>query len=397
MMKFLIKMRDKGKNLFDWFVGIRHVITIIILLIIQIALMVLMKFVFGWFDIEKNPESIAIAMYTWGITLITTFLIGMKSMNYLMSCAYKSEHQKEFDNERRHKQELEAFKELYSKMQEKMQILEGVIAEKDTEINTLRQTQQLVATYKRSKELQILMISKSGNIVKEEELYPLKNIKELNKNFPKKSFFLWLNKDIEANDNWRVFYADNQPYIYGVGIILDNVYFAIDLDTSNIYFKGVELSRLEYRRLPTFNKEYDPNANVANHVWIVKRDNNGNYSIINKQQHHDFKEHYRGYQQNKAGNAIQEEIDKLCYFFTKGLHDILHARYGNRIHFVDDNDNIENLNWMTLSEGLRTNRNVQIFMNDLYLTFDAMELCANNNQQLDNALIAQQTNAKSLN
>ncbi len=390
-MKFLLKIRDKGKKLFDWFVGLRHVITIIILLIIQIALMALMKFVFGWFDIEKNPETIAIAMYTWGITLITTWLIGMKSMNYLMSRTYKSEHLKEFDVERRHMQDLEELQIQRDELNIKINELEGKLAEKDNEIETMKQIQQLVTNYESSEQLQLFTVSKSGYIVKEEALYPLKNIKELNENFPRTEEFF--SRDIKADDNWRVFYSDNKLYKYGVGIKLEQLYFATKLNT--IYLKGIKFSRL-VRHDEDYNG-YNPETNVANHVWIVKRDKKNKYTIINKQQHNDFKEHYRGYQQDIAGQAIQRAIDNFCESLTERLHEVLETRYGGRIKFVNDNENIENIRWQPFTEGLQTNSYLQVFMNDLYLAFKAMQLCTYNSQQLDNALIAQQANTKFLN
>lgn len=393
-MKFLLKIKDKGKKLFDWFVGLRHVMTIIILLIIQIALMALMKFVFGWFDTVKNPITIAVAMYTWGITLITTWLIGMKSMNYLMSRVYKSEHLKEFDVERRHMQDLEELQIQRDELNIKINELEGKLVEKDNEIETMKQIQQLVTNYESSEQLQLFTVSKSGYIVKEEALYPLKNIKELSENFPGTyGDRMGFGREIKADDNWRVFYSDNKLYKYGVGIKLEQLYFATKLNI--IYLKGIKFSRLA--RHDEDCKGYNPEVNVANHVWIVKRDKKNKYTIINKQQHNDFKEHYRGYQQDIAGQAIQRAIDNSCESLTERLHEVLETRYGGRIKFVNDNEDIENLRWQPLTEGLRTNSYLQIFMNDLYLTFKAMQLCANNNQQLDNALIAQQANANFLN
>lgn len=58
-----------------------------------------------------------------------------------------------------------------------------------------------------------------------------------------------------------------------------------------------------------------------------------------------------------------------------------------------DDEDFRHLNWKTLSEGMQTSKDVRAFMNDLYLAFDAMELCANNNPQLDKSLLTEQLSA----
>ena len=94
-----------------------------------------------------------------------------------------------------------------------------------------------------------------------------------------------------------------------------------------------------------------------------------------------------------AGSSIEKAIDERCEFFTDGLQRMLIARYGDHICFVKDEEDDGRFNWKTLSEGLRTSGDVRTFMNDLYLAFDAMELCADNNPHLDKSLLPEQASA----
>ena len=266
------------------FGGLSNGVAIILLLAAQFALIA------GALKILPN-EATAIAIAAWGITMVSTVTIGMKPITYFMTRFNRSEIEKEF----RDKLEVERMigeitdkkKELESQIQE----LNGELAKRDSELNTLRQTQYLVTSYKSSRELQILTVSKSGHIVKEEALYPLKEVKNsmgvelFSMNFPKVERIMRSDRDLKEDDNWRVFYSDNTPYKYGVGIKLDDIRYAIN--SNIIYFKNVKIERLN-RQIENGGGDYDPNEDLTNHVWIVKRDDYANYSIINYQQHNDF-------------------------------------------------------------------------------------------------------------
>ncbi len=390
-------MKKFFKKVYDWFVGLNHMLTIAIMLAMQFGLIVA---VFKLFNVETSSESFAVAGFTWGITLVTVMLIGMKSMDYLMSRAHKTELEAKFIEKWRVKENIRKLNEEKERLNSKILDLNGELALKNDEIETMKQTQCLVTNYKSSRELQILTVSKSGHIVKEEPLYPLKKAKNKNgmeifsKNFPQKSF-LWgfLSRDIVSSDNWSVFYADNKLYKYGVGIKLDDVYYAVDLNSNIIYFKNIKLSLLADRREEPSDGIFIPDKNITNHVWIVEKNDKEDYKIINDRQHTYFRKTYKDFQRDSADYAIQGAIKNLCEYFTIGLHNMLIARYGNNIHFVKDDENVDNLDWKTLSEGLRTNKDVRTFMNDLYLAFDAMQLCADNNPNLDKALIPEQASA----
>lgn len=339
-------------------------------------------------------NAIAMAIAAWAITMVSTVTIGIKPITYFITRFNRSEIEKEF----RDKLEVERMiNEIIGKKKElesEILDLKGEVAKRDSELETLRQTQYLVTSYKSSRDLQLLTVSKSGHIVKEEALYPLKKTKNkkgvevFNGNFPKVHRTLKSDRDLQENDNWRVFYSDNTLYKYGVGIKLNDICYAIDSNV--IYFKNVKIVRLN--RQIDDGGDYDPNENLTNHVWIVKRDELGNYTIINNQQHNDFKKDYKGYQRAMTNDTIKTAIDNRCKDFTKGLHKILESKYGDSIHFVNDDENVDYLEWKTLYEG-STSKDVRAFTNDLNLAFDAMQLCADNELFLDKPLIPEQTSA----
>lgn len=273
------------------------------------------------------------------------------------------------------------------KMQTENAALQGKNTDLANEIDTMKQNQYLTPAYKSTRQLQILTVSKSGNIVKEEDLYPLKNIDLFKNDFPNRKNLGLFDLSLKEKHGWKVFYSDNKVYRYGVGVKLEDIECAYDYSTEMLYFKNVKLSRLS-RQGDNYNG-YDPQKNVGNHVWILKKDSNHQYTIVNDPQHNSFKEHYRGYQQNIAGEIIQEEIDKLCFHYSEGLCKILMSRYGDRIRFVGENETIDGLQWMSLSEGMTKHKGVvSAFMHDLYIAFDTMELCADRNKVLDHALNA---------
>lgn len=373
------------------FGGLSNGIALTLLLAAQFALIA------GALKILPN-NTIAMAIAAWAITIVSTVLIGIKPITYFMIRFNRAEIEKEFEDKKKVEEIIQKYTNEEKKLNSELSNLKSEIAVKDSEIDTLKQSKYLVTNYSPSRKLELLTVSKSGNIVKEEDLYPLKNVKNENGKeifsniFPQKYYVGSLGRDIESSDNWRVFYSDNKLYKYGVGIELNDVYYAEDPNSNIIYFKNIKLSLLEDRREKMYGI-YDPDENLTNHVWIVKRDYKGNYTIINEQQHNDFKKHYSGFQRNMAGVAIQNAIDKLCERFTEGLHKMLIARYGNSIRFVQDDENVDQIEWKTLSEGLRTNKDVKTFMNDLYLAFDSMQLCADNNPYLDKSLIPEQAGA----
>ena len=115
------------------------------------------------------------------------------------------------------------------------------------------------------------------------------------------------------------------------------------------------------------------------------------YEIINNLQHSKFKNNYKQYQERETEKVIEEKIDEMCKFYTEGLWSILSIRYNNKIHFITDSEDMNKLEWKSITEGLRTNINIATFMKDLYLTFDTMEICAKNYQVLYNALLPEQS------
>ncbi|MBR6814258.1 MAG: hypothetical protein IKM69_00420 [Alistipes sp.] len=389
-LKWFVGLIMKGcQKLFGW---MSNGLAIIFLLAAQFAL------VAGVLKILPDNAT-AIAVAAWGITFVSTMTIGMKPITYFMTRYNRSEIEKEFQDRIEVAETIKQLVEEKNDKDKEIQELKGEVAMKDSELNTLRQTQYLVTNYKSSRELQILTVSKSGHIVKEEALYPLKHVKNkrgdeiFSDNFPKapgRGFCFWNGNDLDENCKWRVFYSDNTLYKYGVGIKLDDVRYAID--SGVIYFKNVNLIRLS-RHIENTG-DYDPKADLTNHVWIVERDENEDYTIKNHRQHFTFKKRYKGLQQQMASDSIESAIDELCKQFTDGLHKMLVARYGDNIHFVKkDDEDFRHLNWKTLSEGMQTSKDVRAFMNDLYLAFDAMELCANNNPQLDKSLLTEQLSA----
>ncbi len=256
----------------------------------------------------------------------------------------------------------------------------------NNQINTIEQVQQLTQIYTSERNLQIMKISKTGFIVKEERLTSLTNDEHFHEIIPQSN---WLQRMFQNPREWFVFYCNNKTYQYSIGIRLDNIQYAIDYKARIIYFKNVELSRLDH--IDEDYGEYDVTHNDANHVWIMSKDNNDNYTIINNEQHREFKDRYEEYQENVTGNAIQDSIDKLCEYYTEGLQRILCQRYSNRIRFVDKEEIIRGVEWKTLSEGQRTNIDIALFMNELYLTFDTMILGAENNVDFNNSMLTEQS------
>ena len=259
----------------------------------------------------------------------------------------------------------------------------------EQEIDTMRQTQQFAPTFTSSRQLQVLTISKSGHLVKEEDLFPLKNTDKFAENFPKYQRRIGL-RDLEQEDNYKVYLSQNKVYRYGVGVKFEDIKCAYDSRHNILYLKNLKLSRL-VRHENDFG-HYRPEDDSTNHVWIVKQHNNGNYEIINDNQHQQFKHKYKNSQIDMAGKAIQDAIDNLCEFYTEGLCKLLQTRYGEKIYFINDETFDANLEWVSLSEGLiRYRFIISTFMNDLYLAFDTMELCCDTNKEIDNYIKGPQT------
>lgn len=388
-MKYLIwPFKWLGGLIMKWCGWMSNGFAIILLLAAQFALIAGSLIIFP-------DNATAIALATWGITMVSIVTIGMKPITYFVTRINRSEIEKEFEDRKKVEEMIQRHTDEKRKLDKVVSDLKGEVAKRDSELDTLRQTQYLVTNYKSSRELQILTISKSGHIVKEEPLYPLKKVKNndgieiFSDNFPKEPRIIRSDRDIQEDNDWKVFYSDNTLYEYGVGIKLDNISYAID--SNIIYFKNVNLIRL--KRQIDDDGEYYPDEDLTNHVWIVSKDDLDNYTIINRQQHSTFKKRYRKFQRKMASKSIKSAIDELCKQFTDGLHKMLEARYGDNIRFVKNDEDFCHLNWKALSEGMQTSRDVRAFMNDLYLAFDAMELCANNNPQLDKSLIPEKTSA----
>lgn len=252
------------------------------------------------------------------------------------------------------------------------------------QINTIEQVQQLTQSYASERNLQLMKISKSGYIVKEDKLSSFTNNEHFQENFPQSNL---LQRIFQNPNEWLVFYCNNKTYQYSIGFRLDDIRYAIDTNARIIYFKNVRLSRLAH--IEEDYGEYDATHNDTNRVWIMSKDNNGEYTIINNDQHREFKDKYEEYQENATGNAIQDSIDKLCEYYTEGLHRILRQRYNNRIRFVEEEEIIRGVEWKTLSEGQRSNIDIALFMNELYLTFDTMILGAENNIDISNNSITE--------
>lgn len=251
------------------------------------------------------------------------------------------------------------------------------------EIDIMKQTQQLIPQYKTARQLQVLTISKSGHLVKEENLLPLKQIDYFVEDFPTLKLRIGFGRrDIEPKDNIKVFFSDNKIYTYSIGIKLDEILCAFN--NNCIYLRNVTLCRLN--RIEDDYKEYNPELDATNHVWVVTK-KESRYQIINDPQHYSFKEKYKSHQRTVAGKTIQDAIANMCEYYTQGLRRILISRYGKQIHFTDDSEKIEDIQWMTLSDGIKISPKLSSFINDLYLTFDTMELCADKSRELDKALI----------
>lgn len=306
----------------------------------------------NWLQIEATKAYIMGIIIT-ALTITATLKMD-KIISPLLSKSFKNQ-QRDYEAEIR-------------RMQEENFIL-------NNRYDTLAQIQQFETSCKSNMALQVMKVSKSGYMVKEEKLMPLMEMEDFRNDLPEQKLF-------QDRNSWWVFYSDNTRYEYQIGIKLFDIQYAIDSNTNTIYFKNVNLCRLD--RIANTNHQ----TNQSNHIWIVKRNNNNVYEIINNPQHSRFKNNYKQYQESETKKVIEEKIDEMCNFYTEGLWNILSRRYNNKIHFITDREDLE---WKSITEGLRTNINITTFMKDLYLTFDTMEICTQNYQVLYNALLPEQS------
>ena len=321
---------------------------------------------------------IIVSTITWFVTLMSTILFAFKPLSSMMS----KYNNGEADEEMALKMQIANLSRMKDELNSQIAKLEDENRNLEDAVDTMKQTQQFIPEIQCDLRVQAFTVSKSGYVVKEEQLDLLRNNENFSSQIPPTS---WWQENIQNVDRWKVFYAGKHTNKYEIGIDLNQVKFAVDRN-NKIYLKGVKLERLN-RIAPTVSVVFNPNNSDINHTWIVDCDRNGDYKIINDRGFLNFKNIYEAYQDHSVVNSIQSEIDNLCKRGTDGLQKLLKNVYRNNIKFINEGDSVDGqLEWRPITNGLQSNVNITRFMADLLIAFNAINMYTSNNEELDNAL-----------
>lgn len=363
--------------------------TIFILFAVQF---ILIAGVFKLFDITSDEAKIAVG-FMWGITMITTMLIGMKPMTFLISRFSENELVQKYEV----KHVIDKLKAERNSLDEQLQELKAAAAKKDAEIKTMEQTQQFIPQIKDSIELSAFTISKSGYMVKQEKFTPLMNHPDYIKSLEpiqtftfvqtvKKAVDEYKNKD---KDNWQVFYVGKHINKYSIGINLDKVKYRIDEATGKVSFYKLELSVLHGIALSP--EEERALQDAINHTWIINPDERkGTCDIKNDREYSLFKTEYAKQQKYIVAKSIENEANNLCKIGTEGLQSLLKEVYKDKIEFINEDDTLD---MYPLIGGMGNNQIAIRLIADLIIALKAIKLYTSNTESLDNALIPEQASA----
>ena len=200
---------------------------------------------------------IIVSTITWFVTLMSTILFAFKPLSSMMS----KYNNGEADEEMALKMQIANLSRMKDELNSQIAKLEDENRNLEDAVDTMKQTQQFIPEIQCDLRVQAFTVSKSGYVVKEEQLDLLRNNENFSSQIPPTS---WWQENIQNVDRWKVFYAGKHTNKYEIGIDLNQVKFAVDRN-NKIYLKGVKLERLN-RIAPTVSVVFNPNNSDINHT-----------------------------------------------------------------------------------------------------------------------------------
>lgn len=199
--------------------------------------------------------------------------------------------------------------------------------------------------------LELIRVDTAGYIVKEQLIRNVREILDLNQNYPEPD---GLQEKLDLNIPDKIFYVREKQYKQTLGIKLGELSYAEYED--RVYISGLTFSVLQsYNNLP-------PNGGVD---FCVLENTNANVlerRFITSNKYDEFKNEYKNYHNQLFEQEMNEKANSICEQLTSKMHNMLQSKYTN-LEFVtlERKNKLNKLDWKDFSTiGTSSSRVVRI-------------------------------------
>lgn len=231
--------------------------------------------------------------------------------------------------------------------------LESEKRDLEQKLESADQTRRFFDEIKFEEKLELLEVSSSGYIVKEEDFQSVCNNTTLAPLVPntlrqevREFLGKWGEKHITPKEKRSMLFIEKARHKFSIGIRLSDIHYAIDPSTGTIYLSGLELSILHDTSAELKRKQGD-----ISHCWVVTTDSNGDSTIKNASTYNRLENAYRQMQIDSTTEMVERNTKAQCLAYTKGVQESLRQRYPN-LRFVPVSERGQySLNWQAIRFG----------------------------------------------
>lgn len=185
--------------------------------------------------------------------------------------------------------------------------------------------------------LELIKVDTAGYIVKEQLIRNVREILDLNQNYPEPAD--WQER-LDLNIPDKIFYVREKQYRQTFGIKLGELSYAEDRD--NVYISGLTFSVLNSSNMLDGGVDFcvleNTNANVLERRFITSN------------KYDEFKNEYKNYHNQLFEQEMNEKANSICEQLTSKMHNMLQSKYTNLRFVTLENGNAPGeLEWKPFS------------------------------------------------
>ncbi len=261
------------------------------------------------------------------VTLVLTFL-AFKPLNSWLQNNLLERQQQLIEK-------LEKDQELERKVQSLEQENRNLSDKLDTRIQTGTLPTNIDYTFK----IEQMEYSKTGYVVKEEELDKLDKDKFA---VPDRKFFetVWEENILKTPSIRKILYIHKFYYKVTLGMDFSKIMYTYE--DGRVLFNGVR-----FEKLHDISSELAQDSEDIDRCEILKI-NIDRTELRDDFQFDELKERYRTAQEDSVRESMEGEVAALCDQYTAALQDSIRGRFGDKVGFVDSLEDHRDKNWYSL-------------------------------------------------
>lgn len=198
--------------------------------------------------------------------------------------------------------------------------------------------------------IELLEEKSSGYVVKEEHFDSIKRNTYLASKIPTNLRNIGNRVFGGFEENRSMLFIDKVYRKHSIGINLQDIEYAIDPSSGNIYLCGMDITIL-HDTSADLESYHHPTDDIS-HCWVISTKQNGEDATIKTANTYDALERaYRATQLQTISESVTRDIKAKCLQYTRGIQNNLIQRYPNlRFISADERDNYK-LTWCPIRHG----------------------------------------------